>query len=250
MPRIRYLKPEFFTDEDLAELKFETRLAFAGLWCYADKAGRLEDRPKYLKAMIFPYDNIDIEKQLSILSEPKHGNGTPFVIRYKIEGKKYIQILSWDKHQKPHHTEADSKIPPGPPLIIKGMEKGMEKQEEANPPTNNGEKPVREPLKREVIKIFGEFQNVKLMENQYQKLIKKFGESGAKDRIENLSEALASKKGYQGKYVDHYATILSWERKNPPKLETVPTDKTQRLIYEMKKEREKDGHSESTQKLY
>jgi len=116
MPRIRYLKPEFFTDEDLAELPFQTRLTFAGLWCHADKAGRLEDRPKYLKAMIFPYDKVDIEKELTLLSNPKLNGGYPFIIRYRSEGRSYIEIPSWDYHQKPHHTEVESKIPPAPPL--------------------------------------------------------------------------------------------------------------------------------------
>ena len=116
MARIRYLKPEFFTDEDLADIPFQTRLTFAGLWCYADREGRLEDRPKYLKAMIFPYDNVDMEKQLQTLAQPKHGNGNPFIIRYEIESKRFIEILSWEYHQKPHHTEVESKIPPAPPL--------------------------------------------------------------------------------------------------------------------------------------
>ena len=126
MPRIRYLKPEFFSDEDLAELPFQTRITFAGLWCFADKAGRLEDRPKFLKAMIFPYDNMDMDKQLESLSKGKHENGVPFIQRYEIEGIKFIQIIRWDKHQKPHHTEKESIFPPAPPLKIKRM--GMEKQ--------------------------------------------------------------------------------------------------------------------------
>ena len=52
MARIRSLKPEFFKDEDLALLPFEARILYSGLWCYADREGRLEDRPKYLKADI------------------------------------------------------------------------------------------------------------------------------------------------------------------------------------------------------
>lgn len=113
MPRIRYLKPEFFSDESLSDLPFETRLTFAGLWCYADRRGRLECRPKYLKAMIFPYDEIDFEKELEKLSEPKN-SGQPFIIRYTIENKEYIQILSWEKHQKPHKSERDSTLPEMP----------------------------------------------------------------------------------------------------------------------------------------
>lgn len=215
MPRIRYLKPEFFSDEDLAELPFQARLTFAGLWCYADKSGRLEERPKYLKAMIFPYDNIDILKMLDLLS-----SGKPFIHRYETDGKHYIQIQNWNKHQKPHHTEADSKIPPAPPLREdKGNGDGKAARSELE--LSNGDKTVKEPLKNvsilKPIDFYGEFNNVKLKKNDYNKLILKFGENGTKERIENLSQAIAS-KGYR--YKDHYATILTWDRKNPKPLQT------------------------------
>ena len=154
MPRIRFLKPEFFSDEDLGTLPFQTRLTFAGLWCFADKAGRLEYRPKYLKAMIFPYDNIKIEKEIESLANGKT-NGNPFIQLYNIENRQYIQIIQWDKHQRPHHTEKESEIPPAPPLIKeKGMEKGN--QLEASKELRNGEVTVKEPLK------YGEFKNVLL----------------------------------------------------------------------------------------
>lgn len=106
------MKPDFFKDEDLGRLPFEARLLFAGLWGLADKAGRLEDRPIRIKAEIFPYDNVDIEKCLSLLSTTKtYGNG-PFIHRYDADGRNYIQISSWNRHQKPHHTEKESEIPP------------------------------------------------------------------------------------------------------------------------------------------
>jgi len=124
MARIRYLKPEFFEDENLAELPFETRLCFAGLWNFADKAGRLEDRPARLKVKIFPYDKVDLEKCLEALSQPKNGSGKPFIQRYEAQGDRYIQIVAWDKHQKPHQTEKESAIPPAPPLNTKGNGEG------------------------------------------------------------------------------------------------------------------------------
>lgn len=55
----------------------------------------------------------------------------------------------------------------------------------------------------------GQFLNVFLEDDEYQKLIEKFGETGAAERIENLSVGIES-KGY--KYKSHYATILSWSR--------------------------------------
>lgn len=111
MPRIRYLKPEFFTDENIAELPMEARLLFQGLWCLADKAGRLEDRPKYIKVMLFPYDSIDIDKTLALLD----GQEKRFIQRYQVDGKAFIQITHFDRHQKPHHTEKASEIP-APPI--------------------------------------------------------------------------------------------------------------------------------------
>lgn len=111
MARIRYLKPEFFKDEDLSEHPYWIRLLYAGLWNIADKEGRLEDRSRRIKVEIFPYDTIDVEKGLQALSKTKTNSNRPFILRYTVNDKKYIQILSWDEHQKPHHTEKESKIP-------------------------------------------------------------------------------------------------------------------------------------------
>lgn len=67
--------------------------------------------------------------------------------------------------------------------------------------------------------IYGEFKNVFLTDEQYQKLKDKF--YNADERIETLSAYIAS-KGV--KYKNHYATILTWARKenktNTPKRET------------------------------
>ena len=119
MSRIRYLKPEFFEDEDLAELPFWVRLLFAGLWNIADKEGRLEDRPKRIKIKIFPYDDkINVEKGLEFLTKNKSESDKPFILRYRIEKQKYIQIVNWHKHQKPHHMELPSEIPSPEGFII------------------------------------------------------------------------------------------------------------------------------------
>jgi hypothetical protein len=113
MARIRALKPDFFKDEDLATLPYEARILYSGLWCYADKAGRLEDRPKYLKAEIFPYDNINIEKFLNLLCQPNIQDRPEkvFIRRYTVNERKYIDIPEFLKHQSPHHTEKESVFP-------------------------------------------------------------------------------------------------------------------------------------------
>ena len=49
MARARNIKPGFFDNETLGELPALTRLLFIGLWCLADREGRLQDRPKRIK---------------------------------------------------------------------------------------------------------------------------------------------------------------------------------------------------------
>ena len=42
--RIRSIKPEFWTSEDVTDLTYFERLLFIGLWSYADDHGRGQDR--------------------------------------------------------------------------------------------------------------------------------------------------------------------------------------------------------------
>lgn len=108
MARARNIKPGFFKNEDLVDLPFKTRLFFIGLWTLADREGRLEDRPKKIKMELFPCDNVDVEAMISEL------HASNFVLRYEVENIKLIQVLNFDKHQRPHHQEAKSMLSPPP----------------------------------------------------------------------------------------------------------------------------------------
>lgn len=105
MPRIRYVKPGLFSNEVLGQMTAHARLLFIGLWCHADREGRLEDRPARLKAELFPYDEIDVDELLTALHRKK------FVRRYRIGKSRYIQINKFLDHQKPHYKEPPSLIP-------------------------------------------------------------------------------------------------------------------------------------------
>lgn len=123
MGRSRNIKPGFFTNDELVELPFEYRILFAGLWTIADREGRLADRPKKIKLDIFPGDDVDCVAGLNALVS----NG--FLERYEIENKKYIQVLNWHKHQKPHHKEAASQIPAKPEMKVIESEGEIKKEE-------------------------------------------------------------------------------------------------------------------------
>ena len=105
MARARNIKPGFFTNDTLAEINPLGRLLFIALWTMADREGRLEDRPKKIKAEALPYDNANIERLLADLQ--KHG----FILRYTVDGAAYIQVLNFCKHQNPHQREPVSTIP-------------------------------------------------------------------------------------------------------------------------------------------
>lgn len=105
MARSRNIKPGFFTNDELAECSPHARILFAGLWTIADKEGRLDDRPKKVKALVLPFDNVDCDELLQQLHDRK------FIQRYQVQDGAYIQITNWKKHQNPHCKEAPSEIP-------------------------------------------------------------------------------------------------------------------------------------------
>ena len=108
------------------------RLTWIGLWCCADRSGRLEDRPAKLRVQVLPYDEGDFSARLERLA------GVGRIIRYDgPDGRPYIQIVNWDEHQKPHHTEPESTIPP------------YEVRECVSQPSNNGVLTVSERAGRE-----------------------------------------------------------------------------------------------------
>lgn len=106
MARSRNIKPGFFKNEDLADLTTDVRLLFVGLWCLADREGRIEDRPRRIKAELFPFDNFEVDPMLNQLQNKG------FIVRYEASGENYLSIVNFVKHQDPHYKEKASEIPP------------------------------------------------------------------------------------------------------------------------------------------
>jgi hypothetical protein len=103
--RMRMVKPEFFKHEGLAELSPLHRLLFQGLWLHADRAGRLEDRPKRLKVEVLPYDDCDVEAMLGDLVR------AGFIVRYEVAGHRLIEVPTLAKHQHFNLKEPASTLP-------------------------------------------------------------------------------------------------------------------------------------------
>lgn len=108
MARARTIKPGFFTNEDLVEIEPLGRLLFIGLWTLADREGRLVDRPRKIKMNLLPCDNCDADTLLQDLAN------AGFIVRYEVNGERYIQINNFTKHQNIHPKEVKSTLPPIP----------------------------------------------------------------------------------------------------------------------------------------
>jgi hypothetical protein len=104
--RARSLKPSLFKNELLAVADPLCTVVFAGLWCLADREGRLEDRPARIHFDVNPGRAFEGTcRAIDWLA----ANG--FVIRYEADGRKLIQVVNFTKHQNPHCKEAPSTIP-------------------------------------------------------------------------------------------------------------------------------------------
>jgi hypothetical protein len=96
MSRIRSVKPEFWSSEQVMECSPVVRLLFIGLWNFCDDAGRHPFAPKQIKALVFPGDDLTAEDVSRMLDELST-NG--LVLRYSVDGKDYLQVTGW-QHQK------------------------------------------------------------------------------------------------------------------------------------------------------
>ena len=98
--RIRSIRPEFWSSEDVAAMDWTTRLVFIGLWSYVDDNGVGRDVEKLIVADLFPLEDdprdtlATVSRSLARLSEGGQ------ITRYTFEGKPYLHVNAWSKHQR------------------------------------------------------------------------------------------------------------------------------------------------------
>lgn len=105
MARIRTIKPDFFTSEDIVELEPMARLLYIALWCEADREGRMAWKPRTFKMRYLPGDDCDIDALCDALVKRGlvclYGDGLAF-------------IPSFGAHQHVNPREAKSVLPDPP----------------------------------------------------------------------------------------------------------------------------------------
>lgn len=138
MARIRTIKPEFWTDEDLSEVSEPACLLALGLLNYADDEGYFNANPKLIKASVFPLrePSVPITVQLRELSDCGY-----ISLFSTSDGKNFGVINNFQKHQvinKPKESKIKELdlIPyeygSGTVSIPPGMDQGKEQGKDQN----------------------------------------------------------------------------------------------------------------------
>src|SRR5260370_10239784 len=97
MSRIRTIKPQFFTSEDIVELSYGARLLYIATWCEADREGRFVWKPKTFKLRYFPSDDLD----MSALAGELIDRG--LIVLYG-DGCAHIPTFVKHQHINPHES--------------------------------------------------------------------------------------------------------------------------------------------------
>jgi hypothetical protein len=96
MARKRMLDPAWIESHSLGKCSVETRLLFIGLITLADDAGRVRGDPRYIKSMVFPYDNFTVSQVIIWLTALQ----TVGSIRiYEAEGGIFIDLPKFNQYQ-------------------------------------------------------------------------------------------------------------------------------------------------------
>ena len=98
--RIRSIKPEFWRSDDITALSREHRLLFIGLWSYVDDNGVGIDDYRQIAADLFALE----DDQKEVRDYVREGLATLsrglLIARYTVDGKRYLYVTGWKKHQR------------------------------------------------------------------------------------------------------------------------------------------------------
>lgn len=133
MARIRTIKPEFWSSEQVMTCRPLARLLFIGLWNFCDDGGIHPLAPRTIKALVFPGDDITTEEVSGLLGELE---GAGLIQSYCVDGKNYLHIGGW-KHQK---IEKKNFKYPKPPAEVDDESKSGSR--EVGEESSTGRRPV------------------------------------------------------------------------------------------------------------
>jgi len=116
MARIRTIKPEFWSSEQVVELSPTARLLFIGLWNFCDDGGNHPASARTLKMEVFPGDDFTAEQISGMVDEMKKCG---LIIEYQADNRTYWHVTGWhhQKIEKPNYKHPAPKFADQSPTV-------------------------------------------------------------------------------------------------------------------------------------
>ena len=121
MARIRTIKPEFWTAEQVMELSPMARLLFIGMWNFCDDRGVYPVAYKTLKAEVFPADDLlssDVERLIAEVM------AQGLLDEFEAEGRRWWFVTGWHHQVINRPSKSRYPVPPrkAPPPAAAGQD--------------------------------------------------------------------------------------------------------------------------------
>ena len=104
----RIIKESICTSENIDQLTAFEETVFIRLMVNADDYGRFDGRAKILSARLFPLKNVTPEEMSDALDSLVNAD---LVTVYEVDGKPYVHLNSWEKHQQTRATKSKYPAP-------------------------------------------------------------------------------------------------------------------------------------------
>lgn len=104
----RIIKESICTSDSIDQLTPFEETVFVRLIVNCDDFGRFDARPKILSSKLFPLKEISVEEMRNALSALVNAN---LVAVYEVDGKPYLHLNSWEKHQQTRATKSKYPAP-------------------------------------------------------------------------------------------------------------------------------------------
>jgi len=173
MPR-RLITSEIFRNEKFGDLDDSGRVFFIGCFSNADDDGRLKASPKYLKALLFPYDNDKTPEYIQELRTLCHQLGLIHV--YSQNGTDYLYCIGWEEHQVIRKDRHRPSVLPPPNTLMPTTRQPDDNQVSVSCPTDDSpnliqsnpikdnikdDKKISSPIGEKVKEVFGELDKIR-----------------------------------------------------------------------------------------
>jgi hypothetical protein len=116
MSRIRTVKPEFWTSEQVVECSPLARLAFIGMWNFCDDNGVHPASCKTLKAEVFPGDDLTAADVQALVNELLQQR---LLVEFHAESRRWWFVTGWHHQLINRPSKSRYPLPPRPAPLPK-----------------------------------------------------------------------------------------------------------------------------------